>query len=115
ALRSGDVLFNNTNSPGLIGKTVLFQGEISDCVFSNHITQIRVNESVTIPEWTTWLLVREQQLGTFERMCHRFVGQAGISRRDLLSLPYPLPPLSEQERMVALIRLADQEICGTCG
>jgi type I restriction enzyme S subunit len=32
-LRMGDILFNNTNSVELIGKTALFMDEINDCVF----------------------------------------------------------------------------------
>jgi restriction endonuclease S subunit len=109
-LKNGDVLFNNTNSPELVGKTVLYRGEIDQCVFSNHISRLRVDESLVVPAWLTWTLVTEQRRGTFQKMCHRFVGQAGISRKDLLRLPVSIPPLKEQRRIVAKMEELFEEL-----
>src|SRR5574341_275556 len=39
-LRKGDVLFNNTNSKELVGKTCYVDADLN-CGFSNHITRIR--------------------------------------------------------------------------
>jgi len=102
-LKNNDILFNNTNSAELVGKTAIFRGEIENCVFSNHITRIRVDESLTIPEWATLLLLWQQQLGIFERSCRRFVGQAGLERDRILLIEYPLPPLQEQKFIVSKI------------
>ena len=43
-LQSGDVLFNNTNSPELVGKTALFI-DPDEPAFSNHMTRLRTNPS----------------------------------------------------------------------
>jgi len=40
-LAQGDVLFNNTNSPELIGKTTLIKAAGEGLAFSNHMTRIR--------------------------------------------------------------------------
>lgn len=37
-LEPGDVLFNNTNSTDLVGKTALFEGHTEPVVFSNHFS-----------------------------------------------------------------------------
>ena len=50
-LKKGDVLFNNTNSAELVGKTAIFNGEILECVYSNHLTRLRVNPRKVISEW----------------------------------------------------------------
>ncbi|MFZ2174550.1 MAG: hypothetical protein WAW17_11025, partial [Rhodococcus sp. (in: high G+C Gram-positive bacteria)] len=42
-LRTGDVLFNATNSPDLVGKTALFIERDEPTVFSNHFLRIRTN------------------------------------------------------------------------
>src|ERR1700730_6768223 len=41
ALRSCDVLFNNTNSAELVGKTAYFGGFSEPVLFSNHFTRLR--------------------------------------------------------------------------
>ncbi|MGA2199555.1 MAG: restriction endonuclease subunit S, partial [Nitrososphaerales archaeon] len=102
-LQKGDILFNNTNTPKLVGKTVLFTGETTDCVYSNHITRLRVIEGLAEPSWLAWFLVLQQQVGAFERICHRSVNQATVSGSDLLRLRVPLPPFAEQLRTAARI------------
>jgi type I restriction enzyme S subunit len=37
----GDVLFNATNSPELVGKTAFFPGHTEPAVFSNHFLRLR--------------------------------------------------------------------------
>src|SRR5204863_10010389 len=44
-VRQGDVLFNNTNSPVLVGKTA-FVGLHGELAFSNHMTRIVPSEGV---------------------------------------------------------------------
>lgn len=88
-LKSGDVIFNNTNSPELVGKTAIFNNEFEDCVYSNHLSRIRVNYDMIIPEFLTYFLVKEQKKGTFEFLCRRFVGQAAVPRESLLKIELP--------------------------
>src|SRR3972149_1002607 len=72
-LQPGDILFNNTNSVDLIGKAAIFKGEFSRCVYSNHLTRIRVDTRKAVPQWILYLLVRKWRLGTFKSICHRHV------------------------------------------
>ena len=50
SLKPGDVLFNNTNSPTLVGKTALFD-EDGLFLFSNHMTRIRVATDIAEPRY----------------------------------------------------------------
>ncbi|MEM0049580.1 MAG: restriction endonuclease subunit S [Candidatus Bathyarchaeia archaeon] len=109
-LRPGDILFNNTNSVDLIGKTAIFRSEFQKCVYSNHLTRIRVNQEKVIPEWVLYLLIRKWELGIFKAICHRHVHQAGINNEDLLRLKIPLPPLEEQQRITSIILTADSKL-----
>jgi type I restriction enzyme S subunit len=109
-LKPGDILFNNTNSIDLIGKTAIFRGEFSRCVYSNHLTRIRVDRSKAIPEWILYLLIRKWELGIFKMICHRHVHQAGINNEDLLRLKIPLPSLQEQQKITSIILTVDSKI-----
>src|SRR5687767_14296135 len=44
-LRAGDVVFNNTNSPELVGKTALYSFD-EPLAFSNHMTRVRCHDVV---------------------------------------------------------------------
>jgi type I restriction enzyme S subunit len=106
-LKPGDILFNNTNSVDLIGKTAIFRGELPKCVFSNHLTRIRVNPEKVIPEWILFVLIRKWQIGFFKTICHRHVHQAGINNNDLLNIKIPFPEISEQQKIAEILSSVD--------
>jgi len=111
-LQPGDVLFNNTNSVELVGKTVVFQGYKENATFSNHVTRIRVSEDVLVPEYLAFWLLRQWQEKVFEGICDRWIGQAAVQRSKLEMLQVPIRPLNEQSQIAAKVKaqLADAEI-----
>ena len=55
-LRTGDVVFNNTNSVELVGKTALFEGFKEPVTYSNHFTRLRTTPEQLEPAYLTlWL------------------------------------------------------------
>jgi restriction endonuclease S subunit len=102
ALRSGDVLFNNTNSKELVGKTCLIEQDINGG-FSNHMTRIRVKPDMCVPRFLALLLHNAWQKGVFLELANRWVGQAGINATALSQCLIPLPPLEVQKQIVAEI------------
>ena len=109
-LKPNDILFNNTNSVDLIGKTAIFRGEISRCVYSNHLTRIRVNLDRVIPEWILFVLIRKWQTSVFKAICHRHVHQAGINNSDLLNIKIPIPKIPEQQKIDQILSTADKKL-----
>jgi type I restriction enzyme S subunit len=107
-LRPGDVLFNSTNSPELVGKTTTFQGHKEPVVFSNHFIRLRVDESKLDAEYLARWLIKQWQLRTFERFCTRWVNQATVRKEDLLALEIPLPSLDEQKHIAAILNKANR-------
>jgi type I restriction enzyme S subunit len=102
ALEPGDVLFNNTNSVELVGKTCLIEAPIRGG-FSNHMTRIRVNRDICIPRFLSLLLHDAWRRGQFTERATRWVGQAGINTKSLGDFEIPLPPLEVQKEIVAEI------------
>jgi len=103
-LSAGDVLFNNTNSVELVGKTALFTGHDEPVVYSNHFTRLRVRPSLCEPAYLAAWLVYQWNAGTFEKLCNRWIGQSAVNNDKLLSLELSLPPLSEQRQITANLR-----------
>lgn len=98
-----DVLFNNTNSPELIGKTAYVSQQGAGLAFSNHMTRLRFNGAVE-PRFGAYQLHYLWMGKYFLHACVKHVNQASISTRDLsTSVPFVAPPLNEQRRIVAKI------------
>jgi len=106
-VRPGDVLFNATNSPDLVGKTAFFPGLEEPAVFSNHFLRLRPRDGEIDGRYLTRWLNLQFLHGRFKGMCRQWVNQATVGRDALLSLKVPLPPLSEQRRIAEILDKAD--------
>ncbi|MEW6142843.1 MAG: restriction endonuclease subunit S [Chloroflexota bacterium] len=100
-LLPGDIVFNNTNSVELVGKTALFRDAKGVFVYSNHLTRLRSKLEVLDPVYLTFWLQLQWHQRLFERICNRWIGQAAVKREKLLALELPLPALPEQKRIAA--------------
>lgn len=107
ALESGDILFNATNSPELVGKTALFCGYDEPVTFSNHFIRVRLDRMKAWPAYVTRYLQLQFDRGIFAGMCRQWVNQATVTKDQLAGLPIPLPPLEEQRRIAAILDKAD--------
>lgn len=101
-LKAGDVFFNNTNSPELIGKTTVITKD-SDWGFSNHMTRIRFPNEIS-PKFVSYQFNFLWMNGYFLHKCLKHVNQASVSSKTLAdSVPIVLAPPNEQKRIVAEI------------
>ncbi len=100
-------MFNNTNSTELVGKTAIFLGHHEPVTFSNHFTRLRVDPERLDARYLARWLTKQQQSRLFEGLCTRWVGQSAVRSEKLLALKIPLPPLSEQQRIAAILDKTD--------
>lgn len=107
-LEPGDVLFNATNSPELVGKTAYFDGFDEPVTFSNHFLRLRSDNEKLDGRYLAHWMQKQFSSGRFSRMCKQWVNQATVSRDLLLSLTMPLPPLGEQRRIAAILDKAEE-------
>ncbi|WUQ27953.1 restriction endonuclease subunit S [Streptomyces sp. NBC_00239] len=103
-VQRGDILFNNTNSPALVGKTAWVDSE-KPLAYSNHMTRLRPpvgldGQFLAIQLHALW------STGYFKTVLNNHVNQASVSRKVLLDTTITIPPLAEQRRIVA--RLDEQ-------
>ena len=85
------VLFNNTNSQELVGKTALldlpFEGEY---YCSNHITVIIPNQARLMPEYLWIMLNLYQRHNIFYSICTNWNNQSGVNVNLLKSIRIPI-------------------------
>ncbi len=108
-LEKGDILFNNTNSTELVGKTA-FVKEDFPYAFSNHLTRIKVDTRAVLPKWVVHAFNTYWRDKFFESVCSRWVGQSGINQTILKSIKIILPPLTKQKEVVAHLDSISQKI-----
>ena len=103
-VKESDVLFNNTNSPELVGKTALIKQLPQELAFSNHMTRISFDENLILPSFAAMQLQYFFQSRYFRHKCTNHVSQASVSTNVLCdSVPFILPPIYLQEYIVAKI------------
>lgn len=101
-IQKGDILFNNTNSAELVGKTALvdIDGEFA---FSNHMTRLRFPADKVLHEYMAILLHSFWMSGYFNEICSNHVNQASVSIKRLEQVEVSLPPIDEQHNIVELL------------
>jgi restriction endonuclease S subunit len=103
-LLKDEVLFNNTNSQELVGKTTYFDLEGS-YFCSNHITRIKTNE--LIKSKYLWILLNlYQKYKVFFNSCTNWNNQSGINNKLLKSYKIPVPSLTIQQNIIDIMENA---------
>lgn len=107
-VRKGTVLFNNTNSQELVGKTALLS-EGAQLYTSNHITSIIVDSKKIIADYLWIVLNVYQRNKVFYSICTNWNNQSGIGIDLLQSLKIPVLPISAQKEIVDFYESAFRE------
>lgn len=95
-VQPGEVLFNNTNSQELVGKSVYMGIKGHPFFCSNHMTRIRTIDTELDPEYLTAILNVYQRLKVFFSLCTNWNNQSGVNVELLRQIPIPVPPMSMQ-------------------
>lgn len=99
-IEEGDILFNNTNSTELVGKTALVTQNYN-YAFSNHITKIKLFNQYS-PKLVVFYFVLLLKNKYFERICHKWIGQSGINTDKLKQIQIPLPKDMKEQEQIAM-------------
>lgn len=95
----GDVLFNNTNSTEMVGKSAVFDLE-QPCACSNHMTRLKPLNHMNA-EFLAAVLNVLRSLGYLGLLSTNFNNQAGINTATLSVLRLPCPPKAIQDAISA--------------
>jgi type I restriction enzyme, S subunit len=95
-VRTGDVLFNRTNSVDLVGKTAIFRGA-KPMVYAGYLIRMRVREE-NDPEYLAAFLNTRYLKQVLRGMCESIIGMANINSTEvqLVKIPEPAPSLQRE-------------------
>lgn len=100
-LETGDLLIVEGNgSPGEIGRMAIWDGSIPDCVHQNHLIRHRPGKQVR----SSWIQAYWNSPTGRMRVLQVASSTSGLytlSVRKVAGLPIPLPPLDQQDSIVA--------------
>lgn len=109
-LVKGDVLFNRTNSPELVGKTSIYLGEYP-AIFAGYLIRVK-NKPELDSNYLNYCLNSSFAKEWCQQVKTDGVSQSNINAQKLAAFEIPLPTLPEQQEIVrrveGLFKLADQ-------
>ena len=109
-LQEGDVIFNNTNSEELVGKTAYWDRN-ERSVLSNHMTILRVLEDEVLdPQFLAFFLLEKWLERHFEAICRRHVNQASVNTDRLGALELPPFSTSDQKKIAHILSTVQRAI-----
>ena len=93
-LSKGDVLFNRTNSPELVGKTAVYQGE-RPAIYAGYLIRVRCSSEL-LPEYLNYCLGSKAGRDYCWSVKSDGVSQSNINAKKLAEFSFALPPVREQ-------------------
>jgi type I restriction enzyme, S subunit len=100
-LQEGDLLFTRYNgNPEYVGACATVPHGVESLTYPDKLIRVRVKNSYVFPEYLAVVCSAGESREAIRRSIKTTAGQAGISGRDLKSVPIRLPNLEEQMRRV---------------
>jgi type I restriction enzyme, S subunit len=99
-----DLLYNRTNSAELVGKTGMYFGEGGMRTFASYLIRLRPSLRWTNPRFLNLAMnTSEFRQTQIVPLIKKQTGQANVNGTALKNMLIPLPPLAEQNRIVAKV------------
>jgi len=107
-LRYGDILFNTRNTLDLVGKVAIWRNELPVAYFNSNLMRLEFNpDEVCSNEYANYALNSPSGISRLRALATGTTSVAAIYTRDLLQLPFIVPPPSEQRAIAAALSDVD--------
>lgn len=100
SLKNGDVLFNRTNTIGLVGKTSIYESD-RPAIFAGYLIRVNVEGEFLDSHFLNYVLNANFSKRYSQKVLSVAVGQANINGKKLRTYPIPLPPKMDEQRAIA--------------
>jgi type I restriction enzyme, S subunit len=110
ALQEGDVLMTEGGDFDKLGRGAVWKGEIARCLHQNHVFAVRPDQRKIISEFLAAYCESPVGKRYFLSCSKQTTNLASINSTQLKEMPIVVPPLAEQERIVAALSTCDHAI-----
>ncbi|MDC9754213.1 restriction endonuclease subunit S [Proteus mirabilis] len=111
-LKKGDFLFNTRNTPELVGKSAVWNGELTEAIFDNNINRIVFHNSID-PFYLGLYLNNGRGKSVINSLPAGSTSVAAIYWKDLKNIKLTLPPLPEQRKIAKILSTWDKAVATT--
>ena len=101
-LYDGDVLFNRTNSPELVGKTAIYKGE-RPSIFAGYLIRVNHNRVVAESQYVNLFLNSQVARQYGNSVKTDGVNQSNINGAKLSNYPFPYCMIEEQRKVTSIL------------
>ncbi len=101
-LKPGDVLFNRTNSPELVGKTSIYRGEMP-AIYAGYLIKLDYEKNIVVGDYLNYYLNSSKAKEYYMQVKTDGVSQSNINAKKIGEFEIPLPSFPEQHEIVRLI------------
>jgi type I restriction enzyme, S subunit len=110
-LRYGDVLFNTRNTLDLVGKVAIWRDELPVAYYNSNLMRLEFDpHEVCSNEYANYTLNTAGAVARLRALATGTTSVAAIYTRDLLRMPFIVPPLAEQRAIATTLSNMDAEI-----
>lgn len=100
SLRVGDVLMTEGGDLDKLGRGVVWQGEVADCLHQNHVFAIRCHDWKLRPKFLAYASAAQHGRDYFEATGKKTTNLATTNSTKVGQFPIPLPSINEQDRLI---------------
>lgn len=109
--RFEDLFFNTRNTMELVGKVSIWRSELPRAYYNSNLMRIEFDKTKVFSNFfMNYLFNSNKGLSSLKRYATGTTSVAAVYTRDLKKLPILLPPLSEQNRIVAILETWDKAL-----
>lgn len=106
-LQKRDILITEGGDPDKLGRGCIWNDEVSDCIFQNHLFRIRTLRDILLPEYSYNFFQSNRAKDYFLSCAKQTTGIASINSTQVKDTPIPIPALSEQNDICEVLHTWD--------
>ena len=103
ALKSGELLMTEGGDRDKLGRGTIWHGEIPGCLHQNHVFAVQVNEKYMLTKFLDYLTASPVGREYFDLTAKKTTNLASTNSTTILQFSVPIPPLTEQEKIIAIL------------